>query len=358
MINLSTDKAVTSDNLSLTKLKLSLGPPQGSKELRERIAGLYNQNINASHVHATNGTTGANSLVFQTLLAPGDHVIAMYPSYAQLVAMPRAIVGVEMSYWTLDLENQVKADIKALKDLIKPKTTMIVLNSPNNPTGMLLAPDVQEAIISLAQEHNITIVVDEIFRPLYHDKASTLAPSFVEHPSSYDKIVVTGSLSKAWGLSGARIGWVVTRNAEFMDRLYGTGLYTIQAVSTLDEKVAIEALSDRCRPQILAKHLGFAQQNLDLLQAFIDEHKDRCSWTRPNAGATAFVKFSENGAPMDDVEFCLKLKNEKGVLLSPGSLCFGKDGRKDFRGYVRMHITVPPEVMQAGLDGIGSLLRQ
>lgn len=358
LINLSSERAVTAQNLSFQTVKLSSGLPQGGEELRKTIAAFFKPNITASHVHTANGTTGANSLVFQSLLKPGDHVIAMYPSYAQLIAMPRAITGVEMSFWYLNLEDQARVTIQALEALIKPSTTMIVLNNPNNPTGTLITPDLQDGIVALARLHDITIVVDEIFRPLFHDTTTSPAPSFLDIPDPYDKIVVTGSLSKAWGLSGVRAGWLATRNLKFIDKFYDTGLYTTQSLSRLDEIVATEALSDRCRPQILSKHLEFAQQSLNLLQGFIEEHKNQCSWTRPNAGATAFVKFSANGVPVDEVDFCLKLKQKFGVLASPGGLCFGTPGTDDLRGYVRIHITVPPKIMQAAIEALKEFIRE
>lgn len=352
LIELSSDKHTTSRNLSVEALKLNLSPGNGSHDIRQGISGLYN-GVSADNILATIGATGANSLVFQSLLKPGDHVIAMYPSFTQLLSIPKTTVGDNISYWSLNLNNQAQGDLQQLKDMIKPSTKMIVLNNPNNPLGTILSLKMQHAIVALAREHGLTLLVDEIFRPLFHD--STNPPSFVELSEETDRIIVTSSMSKVWGLSGTRVGWIATKNAKILSDCFNLGLYTIMAVGTIDEIIAAEALSDRCRPQILAKHLEIAQKNLALLESFVNKH-DGVTWIKPSSGATAFVRFSSNGSPVDDVDFCLKLKEKKGVLLAPGSLTFGLAAAQDFRGFVRVHITAPPEKMQAALEAINDYL--
>lgn len=352
---LSSDKEKTASNLAIDSLKLSLADFHGSQVLREHIAELYNDNVTADNVLITNGTTGANSLVFQSLLRPNDHVIAMYPAYMQLLSIPQATTGVEVSYWSLDFQNQVKASIEELKKLIKPNTRMIILNNPNNPLGSVLDEDSQREIVALARAHNITVFTDEIFRPLFHGIKSP--PSFVELGTSNDRVVVTGSMSKAWGLSGVRVGWMITRNAAILSKCLDMGIYTIMAVGTLDQAIATEALSVRCRPALLQNYLELAQTNLDILESFVKQHSDSCSWTRPSAGATAFLQFRKNGVPVDDVDFCQKLLDDTGVHLAPGSLTFGLAGSQDFKGYVRVHFTASTEVLTAGLKVIGEFLK-
>lgn len=356
LIQISGDKQKTSWNLSLDSIKMALGPPSGSEALRIQIAGLYSDVITADQLLATNGTTGANSLVMQSLLRSGDHVIAMYPSYTQLLSVPRAIPGVELSFWELDTDNQMQTNVRFLESLIKPNTRMIVLNNPNNPLGTTLSLGAQREIAALAHSHGLVLMVDEIFRPLFHDAGVDCPPSFVELSEHYQNIVVTGSLSKAWGLPGARVGWIATRNPTFLAQCAEMGLYSIMALSTLDEAVATEALSDRCRPRILKKHLELARTNIGLLSDFVDQNQKVCSWTRPNAGATAFIRFYNCGAFVDDVDFCLKLLERHGVLTAPGSRCFGLRDAQDFRGFVRFHLTVQQEVMQSALNELSDFV--
>lgn len=356
LIDLSTDSQKTADALSINSLKLSLSTPSGNETLRRQIAGLYN-GITANQVLATQGTSGANALVFQSLLGAGDHVIAMYPAYTQLLSVPKGIAGVEHSFWPLDINNNMQANVQLLESLIQPNTKMIVLNNPNNPLGTVLSVEQQREIAAIAHSRGIVLLVDEIFRPLFHDSRIGCPPSFMELSNSYDNIIVTGSLSKAWGLSGVRTGWIVTRNAGVLARCVNLSLYTTMALSTIDQIIATEALSDRCRPKILSRHLELAKQNIAILSSFVEQNKAVCAWTRPSAGGTAFLRFFRNGVPVDDVEFCLKVKQEKGILLAPGSLCFGLDGAQDFRGFVRIHLTVQPERMAPAVEALGDFVR-
>jgi aspartate/methionine/tyrosine aminotransferase len=292
----------------------------------------------------------------------------MYPCYTQLISLPKSIPGVEVSYWELDLQNGGKADVQALRDLIRPSTKMIILNNPNNPLGTILPLTTQLEIVDIAREHGLTLLVDEIFRPLFHDTTTTtqIPPSFIDLPTPYNKIIVTSSMSKAWGLSGLRIGWLATRSASILSTIFNTGLYTIMALGSIDEAIAAEALSERCRPQILEKHLGIARRNIALIEEFVGKNGDVCGWVRPQAGGTGFIRFFEKGKegerePVDDVVFCMRLREVRGVLCAPGSHCFGVrdaggDGEVDFRGYVRVHITVDPQVMERALVAIGEIL--
>ncbi len=355
LIDLSTDSQKTADALSVNSLKLSLSTPSGSETLRRQIAALYN-GITADQVLATQGTSGANALVFQSLLGAGDHVISMYPAYTQLLSIPKAVPGVEHSFWPLDIKDSMRANVQLLESLIRPNTRMIVLNNPNNPLGTILPVALQHEIAELAQSRGIVLLADEIFRPLFHDASIGCPPSFVELSDSNENIIVTGSMSKAWGLSGVRTGWIVTRNAEILARCVNLSLYTTMALSTIDQVIATEALSDRCRPKILSRHLDLARENIAILTSFVEKNQRVCSWTRPSAGGTAFLQFSKDGDSVDDVRFCLQLKEQKGILLAPGSLCFGLDAAHDFRGFVRIHLTVQPERMASALDALGDFL--
>lgn len=143
-----------------------------------------------------------------------------------------------------------------------------------------------------------------------------------------------------------------------MSAALNTRLYTINAISTLDEAVAIEALSPRCRPQILRKHLDIARVNLEILEQFV-ERVASVSMVRPFAGATAFLRIVLDGGPVDDVEFCIRLKEETGVLLAPGSKCFGVDGSgEELRGFVRVHLTGSSDVLRGALSAVGGYLEK
>jgi aspartate/methionine/tyrosine aminotransferase len=351
-VSLSDSPSETAAALQFDELFLGLGPNQGSLELRTQLAALYNDTILPDSFLTAPGTTCANMIVFQSLLRPSDHVISTYPTYTQLSSLSKSI-GCDVSPWRLDPNNEWRPDMAELRGLIKPSTKMIMLNNPNNPTGSVLDAQAQLEILEIAQQHGIIVVVDEIFRPLYHGR--TTIPSFVEHKSP--KVITTSSMSKAWGMSGVRVGWVACHDKDLMDLMLNTKQYIAQATSNIDEAIATECLSLRCRPAILKRHLAYAQQNLDLLETFVEKNNDMCTWTRPTAGGTAFVKYhTANGDAIDDVQFCKDLLEERGVLLSPGSISFGEETPASWRGYTRMHITVYPDVMQKALANVSDFL--
>lgn len=354
---ISTDPEETAKALEFDKIRLGGGTTPGDEGLRQRVAAFYDPTkttVTADDVVIANGTTGANLLVFQSLLAPGDHIICLYPAYEGLVDVPRGL-GAEISYWRMDPGNDWRASMEDLKSLLRPSTKMIVVNNPHNPTGAVLSSAEQAEIVKLASEHDVIVFSDEIFRPLFH--SVDVPTSLLEH-SCYDKIVVTGSLSKVWGLSGVRVGWVASRNRKIRDACHKTKQWAVQSVSVIDEIVAKEVLSDRCRDRILSHTLANVRANLVLLKTFVQEHKQSVQCFIPQGASTAFAKFTnpENGQPLDDVKLCVKLKQEQGLLLSPGSLCFGPAKEGDFEGFVRIHISVEPEAFKEGLKKLGTFL--
>lgn len=362
LISLSSDAQATKDALDFASLSLKLGSITGSQALRSAIAALYQgegSDVTHKNVITATGATGANLNVLYSLLQAEDHVIGTYPMYGPLLSLPRA-QGCEVSLWRLDQDDKWSLNIKDLEGLIKPNTKLLIINNPNNPTGSHLDKQKQVEILEIASRHNIIVLVDEIFRPLFHgapdQEAPSPAPSFVKH--DYKRVIVTGSMSKAWGLTGARLGWIVSRDQSLLDDFTNTKMYTSEAASTIDELIVTEALSDRCRPSIIQRHLSFAKENLASFDAFVAKNKDRCRWTRPTAAATAFVQFlTSAGDPVDDVEFCRALLDTKGVLLSPGSLCFADEGDTNFKGFMRVHFTVPPARMKESLEKIDDFLK-
>ncbi|PNP46515.1 hypothetical protein TGAMA5MH_01973 [Trichoderma gamsii] len=354
LVSLSDNPSETEAALQFDEHFLGLGTNRGSLELRTKLAALYNEKVLPDSFLTAPGTTCANMIVFQSFIRPNDHVISTYPTYTQLSSLSKSI-GCDVSPWRLDPNDEWRADMSELRALIKPSTKMIMLNNPNNPTGSVLDTQAQLEILAMAQQHGILVVVDEIFRPLYHGQ--TTIPSFLEH--EFTKVITTSSMSKAWGMSGVRIGWIACRDKNLMDLMSNTKRYISEATSNIDEAIATECLSLRCRPAILKRHLDYAQQNLNLLEAFVEQNSDMCTWTRPTAGGTAFVKFlTMNGDAVDDVQFCKDLLKEFGVLLIPGSISFGEETPANLQGYTRMHITVSPETMQKALAEISNFLSE
>ena len=208
-----------------------------------------------------------------------------------------------------------------------------------------------EGLVSIAKERDIIVMSDEAYRPLFHSNlpdSQDAPPSLAQLP--YDKIVVTGSMSKAYSLAGIRIGWIASRSKEIISALSQARDYTVISVSQVDDQIAAFALSQHCVHNLISRNIELAKTNLILLDKFIADHQDQCSYVKPVGGSTAFVKFSRKGQPLNDVTLCEYLIKDLGVFTSPGSLCFGNG--VDFNGYMRIGFCCETDVLK---DALGVL---
>ena len=169
----------------------------------------------------------------------------------------------------------------------------------------------------------------------------------------YRNTIATGSLSKAYALAGIRTGWVASRSADIVSKLHAVRHYTTISVSLLDQAIAAFALSPDVVHALLARNIGLARGNQEMLERFVVKHDEYCSWTKPLAGTTAFVKFEREGKPVKDVEFCRAVQEKTGVMLMPGTL-FGEE----WRGYVRFGYVNHKEVIKEGLEELRKFMRK
>lgn len=339
---------------------LNYGAIRGSTQLRENLARLYSAKgtpLPVDNILTTPGAIQANALVFYSLVGPGDHVICHYPTYQSLYEVPKQL-GATVDLWRATPENHWIPQIEQLKALIKPGTTkLLVINNPHNPTGAILPKPTLQEIIEIAAEHNITVLADEVYRPIFH----SIGPLDRNFPPSllsmgYKNVIVTGSLSKAYSLAGIRVGWIASRNPGFIEQIAEARHYTTISVSQLDEAVASFALHPSTVHKLLHRNIELARTNLALLERFVLKNEDECDWVRPVAGTTAFVRFHRGGRAVDDVDFCVKLLDKTGVLLVPGSECFG--GGNEFKGYVRIGFVNQTDIIKEGLDKVTGFVRK
>lgn len=337
---------------------LTYGAIRGAENLRNNLARLYSAKVasplSPDNILTTAGAIQANYLVAYTLVGRGDHVICQYPTYQSLYAVPKSL-GAEVDLWKAQPEKNWIPDLEELKSLIKPNTKLIVINNPNNPTGAVLGKTFLEQLVAIATEHNITILSDEVYRPVFH----SVSPIDKEFPPSllsmgYKNVIVTGSMSKAYSLAGIRVGWIASRSSEIVEKIALARHYTTISVSGLDEQVAAYALSSATVHGLLARNIQLAKTNLALLERFVIKNEDECEWVKPVAGTTAFVKIHREGKPVDSVDFCKKLLEKTGVLFVPGTQCFGEE----FKGYVRIGFVNQTEVIQKGLEEASKFIRK
>ncbi|KAH9211020.1 pyridoxal phosphate-dependent transferase [Leptodontidium sp. 2 PMI_412] len=342
-----------------TALKLTYGSVLGSTELRKYVAAHCSHEatqLSADDVIISQGAIGANFLALYTLIHPGDHVICVYPTYQQLYEVPQS-VGAEVSLWRLREEEEFAHNIQDLKSLIKDNTKMIIINNPNSPTGLFIPTDTLQEIAKLAEENNIILFSDEVYRSLFHGGTSGQIEVPVPVTTlGYERAVVTGSMSKGFALAGIRVGWIASRDKTIMEAIASARNYTTISVSLLDDQIASFALSPATRPFLVERNISLARKNIKILKDFVERHKTVCSWVEPKAGTTAFIRFRKNGEPVDDFKFCQDVLNKTQVYFCPGSYCFGRN--EDFKGYVRVGYVGDTDVLVKGLQRLGDFVQE
>ncbi|KAL6920231.1 hypothetical protein FSST1_004257 [Fusarium sambucinum] len=332
-----------------TSIKLTYGSIPGSRTLRERIAAHCSGEGAQLAVEDIIVTQGA------ILLEPGDHVVCVYPTYQQLYDVPRSI-GAEVTLWKLKEEQNFVPNTDDLMNVIQDNTKMIIINNPNNPTGVPIPDSVLNRIAQIAKEKGVIIFSDEVYRPLFH--GGTSGQIQVPQPATalgYEKSIVTGPMSKGYALAGNRLGWIASRDKSIMSTIMAARDYTTISVSQIDDQIARYALSPAVSPSLVDRSLNLARTNSRLVKEFVEGYKSVCSWVEPTAGTTAFVRFNnKNGETVNDVDFCLDLLRKNNVLLVAGLKWFGDN--KDFKGYVRMGYVCEIDVLVEGLKRLGTYI--
>jgi aspartate/methionine/tyrosine aminotransferase len=281
----------------------------GAPWLRETITSLYKE-IRADDVLVFAATEEAIFVFYQALFGPGDHLIVETPCYESALTLAKS-TGAAVSEWQRKSENGWAHDISALEALIQPNTRAIYINTPHNPTGLLIPPHILHQIMQLASRTGIYVFCDEVYRELEHDPATRLPAGC----DLYERAVSLGSMSKTYGLPGLRLGWMACRDVALLKKCLEFKYYTTICSSAPSEFLADVAL--RHRSKIADRNRQLVLNNLALLTAFLARRSSLFSWTPPNASPIGFAKFNAN---RDVLEFCETVVRDASVLLLPGSV--------------------------------------
>lgn len=281
----------------------------GSPELKEQIAALYTQHgPEAVIVH-----TGAQEAIFNFMhifLTPGDHVIAQFPLYQSLYSVAEDI-GCAVDKWQIrQTDTGWTMDLDEWESLIQSETKLLCINNPNNPTGFIFSEEQMKRIAEIAEKHGIFIFCDEVYKGLELDGISR--PWFSDLS---ENALSLGVMSKAYGLPGLRIGWIVTGNCDVLDQLRKMKHFTSICNSAPSEFLATVALKQG--ETILKKNLERIKKNLKISDRFFENHHHLFRTNRQQAGPIAFHEMKID-TPME--AFCNQLVKDSGVLLLPGSV--------------------------------------
>ncbi len=321
ILALEPDSAETFYNLPLRYTE-----SQGHPGLREEISRLYN-NISSEEIIVFTGAEEGIFILMNVLLQKGDHIIVQFPAYQSLFEVANSI-GCEVTRWTGDENNGWDPDTDILKKSIKENTKLIIINQPHNPTGNLMSADKFLEIRDIAEENGIFLFSDEVYRFSEYDSKNRL-PAMCD---LYDNSASLGVMSKTFGLAGLRIGWIVSKNAEVLDKIASFKDYTTICSSAPAEFLSIIAL--RHREFFISRNKEIIKNNLCLLDNFFEKYSGLFSWVKPKAGAITFPRINFN---MDIDDFCSDLVKNKEVLLLPGTK-YDFDNRHFRLGYGRKNM--------------------
>ncbi len=286
----------------------------GSRLLRERIARFY-PGAAAENVLVTTGTSEANYTALWGLLEKGDRAAVMLPSYLQAWGLARAYAGRADAYRLVEkrrgLAKRWVLDVDGLRRAVTKRTKVIMVTNPNNPTGAVLTEDEMDEIVAAARRVGAWIVSDEVYRGA-EVEGNVPSPTFW---GRYSRVVVTAGLSKAFGLPGLRIGWIVAPPAQAA-RFWSYQDYTTLTPSMLSDRLARAAMEPARRDAILARTREIIRRQLPEVEAWVRSHEGLLESIRPAAGAIFLVKYR---LPIGSVALFERLRIEKSVLITPGA---------------------------------------
>ncbi len=329
----------------LLDIQLGYAQTNGTIPLRQAIAQYY-PGITTEHILVTNGGAEANFLTaWWTYLENPDRreFVFMIPNYKQIGGIWSNLGG-QVKRFNLVMEGQKwSPDIEQLKSVISKKTCAVAICNPNNPTGAIIDPSNLKAIADIAEDCDAWLISDEIYRGAEIGEEKSPSAHGI-----YDKTIITSSLSKAYGLPGLRVGWVVCPDTDVAKQLWTYSDYTSICPTKTSDWLATLALHPNVQKMIENRTKQVIRRNWAVMEEWFDSHADVFECVPPAAAAICFAKQKTN---MSSLDFALRLMNEKSVLLSPGEYF-------DVPGYLRIGFGSKKEYLEAALYQISEFLKR
>jgi len=314
------------------ELKLSYVMTKGSKDLRSRISDLYRGvQVSPEEVLITNGAAEANFLVAAYLADANSEFIVQMPNYMQVNGILRWF-GAKVVEWWLRPEEDFEVNLDSLASLINKRTRAIFISNPNNPTGKIIDEEKLKRLVEVQLDSEVILVFDEVYRGL--ELSGKEMKSLIEMADPSRSIVVSG-LSKAYGLPGLRIGWIVA-NKELVNKFWSIKDYTTLCVTSLSDYLAREILREDIREKLLERGRRIVRRNLEILKK--EFKREGIRLVEPEGGSFCIM----GTGLRETLEFSEKLYQERGVLLVPGEVL-------KLPGFVRIGLGMREEEFREGV---------
>lgn len=325
---------------ALLDVDLNYPHVNGLPHLRERIAAMYG--AEPDQVLVTVGAIEANHAATAALVGPGEGIAVMLPNYLQIWGLA-ANRGADLRTFRLDPGADWAVDLDSLEAAVAPGLRMIAVCNPNNPTGRVMTEAEMDAVLDAAETSGAWVLADEVYRGAER-VGDEETPSFWGRG---DRVVVVGSMSKAYGLPGLRIGWAVAP-VDLIERIWRHHEYTTISATMLANHLAALALEPHVRRRLLERTRGYIRRGYPIVESWMGDHPGLLSARPPDAAAIAFVRYR---LAMGSVELADRIRREAGVLVVPGAY-FGVER------HLRISFGLPPAYLTAGLDGVAGVLQE
>lgn len=323
----------------LKDLVFCYGHHVGKPELRGLIASEY-PSLNTDHVLLTSGAATALFIINTSLLEPGDELLVMHPNYGTNIETPRAM-GCSVKFIELELKNNFRIDIQKIKAQLTSKTKLISVTTPHNPTGMMLTEGELKQLVALAEEQNCFLLVDETYRDIPFGKPNVLAASLS------NRVISVSSVSKAYGLPGLRLGWLITQSEALMELFLAAKEQISICNSVVDEEMTFQFLQQKqTHVERIKNHVN---TNFEILSNWLATQSN-FDFVLPQGGVVCFPRLKKN---IDSEKFYAVLNNKYSTYVGPGHW-FEMD-----KHYMRIGFGWPTaEELTKGLENISKTLKE
>jgi len=300
-------------------MRLGYTHSDGDARLRAEIAASYGDSIGPEDVLVHAAGVEVVTTLMLAALGPGDRALVQLPCYQVLRTAP-IISGAEVDRLETRPEEGWSVTVEAVAAGLRPTTRTVVLNSPHNPTGRLIALDQLDAIAGLCAERGILLFVDEAYRGTRYDGP-------IDEPSAAElgrHVTTLGLVSKGYGLPGLRLGWLICRDPELRAAVERAKDYTTICAPAPSE--FLSRLAIRHRGELLGRTRARLTAHLPALRELLARWADLFTWTPPDAGPITLPTLSPEGVRVlgagegDDRGVAERIRREVGVLLVPGTL--------------------------------------